>query len=452
MLASLTFDKTSQGLIVKKGIVVLLVLLAVLILVSPAIVGRLAEQTMDENLNWAASESGDVKVTSEHFARGWFSSEGQHRIELQDGDLLTALSAITGPMPAEDLPVLIINTRLDHGLFPVTSLARDKGSLAPGLGSAISTLQVEMPGGERVNVPGTIYSKVALGGQLQSNYVLEEGSRDEDGTFASWGNVDINVTTDPSTGTIEFDGSLASLSVTTDQESMALESLSFDGKQVPTRFDVSVGELNFALEGLSIDSGMGNGARVTRLAVTGSSALDGDRIDATGRASLAMDVLPMGAVAYEMEFNLDGLDAASAGALQAKIKEMDGAADPMVAYSTLEQDALQLFAAGFDLNIGRLEVTLPQGTMTSVMNFSFNEGDPATFDWSSLLLSTEASVDISLPVDMVETMARDNPQAAMVIGGGFLVKRNDAYVMEARLKKGLLTVNGAPMPLPLGAM
>ena len=197
---------------------------------------------------------------------------------------------------------------------------------------------------------------------------------------------------------------------------------------------------------------MGNGARVTRLAVTGSSALDGDRIDATGRASLAMDVLPMGAVAYEMEFNLDGLDAASAGALQAKIKEMDGAADPMVAYSTLEQDALQLFAAGFDLNIGRLEVTLPQGTMTSVMNFSFNEGDPATFDWSSLLLSTEASVDISLPVDMVETMARDNPQAAMVIGGGFLVKRNDAYVMEARLKKGLLTVNGAPMPLPLGAM
>ena len=148
MLASPTSANTPPGLIVKKGIVVLLVFLAVVVLVSPAIVGRLAEQSMDENLNWAASESGDVKVTSERFARGWFSSEGQHRIELQDGDLLTALQALAGPISAGDLPVLIINTRLDHGLIPVTSMARDKGSLAPGLGSAVSTMQVELPDGE----------------------------------------------------------------------------------------------------------------------------------------------------------------------------------------------------------------------------------------------------------------------------------------------------------------
>ena len=38
------------------------------------------------------------------------------------------------------------------------------------------------------------------------------------------------------------------------------------------------------------------------------------------------------------------------------------------------------------------------------------------------------------------------------LGGGFLQKRNDAYVMEAELKKGLLTINGAPMPVPLGGM
>jgi uncharacterized protein YdgA (DUF945 family) len=452
MLASPSFGKTSQGLIVKKGIVVLLVLLAVVVLVSPAIVGRLAEQSMDDNLNWAASESGDVKVTSEHFTRGWFSSEGQHRIELQEGDLLAALQALAGPMPAEDLPVLIINTRLDHGLIPVTSMGRDKGSLAPGLGSAISTMQVELPDGEIIDVPGTIYSKVALGGQLRSNYVLETGSRSEDGVSASWGNVDINVTTDPGSGAIEFDGALASLSLETDQETMALESLSFDGQKNPTRFGVSVGDIDLALENLSVDSGMGNGARVTRLAATGSSALDGDRLNADGRASMAMNALPLGAVSYEMDFSLDGVDATALGALQKKITEMNAAPDPMAVYATVETDAQRLFAAGFDFNVDRLEVTLPQGTISLVMRFSFAETDPASFSWSSLLLNTEASIDLAAPVGLVETFAADNPQAALVIGGGYLVKRGEAYVTEARLKKGLLTVNGAPIPLPLGTM
>jgi uncharacterized protein YdgA (DUF945 family) len=452
MLASPSSAKASQGLIVKKGIVVLLVLLAVVVLVSPAIVGRLAEQSMDENLNWAASESGDVKVTSEQFTRGWFSSDGQHRIELRDGDLLTALQALAGPMSADDLPVLIINTRLDHGLIPVTSMARDKGSLAPGLGSAVSTMQVELPDGEVVDVPGTIYSEVTLGGQLHSNYVLEAGSRVEEGVSANWGNVDINVITDPSTGIVEYDGSLASLSFKTDEDSMSLDALSLEGRRVPTPFGVSIGELDFALEGLSLGSAMGSGFRAARLAATGSSSLDGDRLDSQARATATVDVPGMGPVEYEMDGGLIGADAAVIGALQAKISEMNNASDPMTAYATLEQEALQLFAAGFDFNIERLEITLPQGTMSAVMRLSFSEADPATFEWSSLLLSTEASLDLSIPVEVVEAVSRDNPQAALAVGGGFLVKRDDTYIMEGRLKKGLLTINGAPMPLPLGAM
>ena len=96
MLASPPRTASKQVDYVKKGVVVLLVLLAVVVLVSPAIVGRLAEQSMDENIDWAAMESGAVKVTSEHFDRGWFSSEGQHRVELQEGDLLTA-TKLTDP-------------------------------------------------------------------------------------------------------------------------------------------------------------------------------------------------------------------------------------------------------------------------------------------------------------------------------------------------------------------
>jgi hypothetical protein len=34
---------------------------------------------------------------------------------------------------------------------------------------------------------------------------------------------------------------------------------------------------------------------------------------------------------------------------------------------------------------------------------------------------------------------------------GVLKKEGSVYVMDAKMKKGLLTVNGAPIPIPMGA-
>ena len=103
----------------KKGVIALLLTLALIILVSPGIIGKLAEQSVDENLDWAASESGELVVTSSGFDGGWFSSEGQHRIALGDGAIRAAMAG-----KGEDTPVLVIDTHLDHGLVPLTSMAR----------------------------------------------------------------------------------------------------------------------------------------------------------------------------------------------------------------------------------------------------------------------------------------------------------------------------------------
>ena len=210
----------------KKGVVALLLVLAVVVLirvvgvilviallVSPAIVGRIAEESMHENLDWAARESGEVSITTESFARGWFSSEGRHRFELQDGDLLVAAQTLIGPLDADALPVLVVDTKLDHGLIPVSSMSREGGSLAPGLGSAISKMSVEFPDGRVVELPGTIYSEVGLAGELHSHYELESGSYEDGGTTATWGATNINIKTNPKSGEAEFDGIIGSLSI-----------------------------------------------------------------------------------------------------------------------------------------------------------------------------------------------------------------------------------------------
>lgn len=451
MLASGPHSLAEKVSAVKKSVVIVLVLLAAIVLVSPAIVGRFAERSMDENLNWAASESGVVTVTSERFERGWFSSEGQHRIEPQDGDLLTALQMFAGPVQADDLPVLVISTRLDHGLIPVASMSREQGSLAPGLGNAVSTLQLELPDGEVIDLPGTIFSKVSLGGELESQYVLDAGSRAVDGMEAGWSDTKVTVTTNPKSGKVSFDGRIDTLFVKTGGDSVTLDTLQFAGTQRPTRYGVAVGRVEMSLGSMSVDTMMGPANRLESLSVNAHSDLDGDRVDADADMSMSFTGLPQfEEMLVDMTFHLNDADALALGNIQRASQDPAAAADPMAMFASVEADVRRLFAAGFDFSFDKFDVTIPQGKIVSKMNFSFEASDPATFAWTSLLLGTEAAIEISVPAELVESFGQGNPQVAAAIGGGYLVKKGDAYELTALLKKGLLTVNGAPIPVPLG--
>jgi hypothetical protein len=68
-----------------------------------------------------------------------------------------------------------------------------------------------------------------------------------------------------------------------------------------------------------------------------------------------------------------------------------------------------------------------------------------------LLLDLVAEIYISVPEALVQLATSMDPQAGALVGMGYLKKKGDAYVMDAQMKKGLLTVNGAPIPIPMGA-
>jgi len=434
---------------VKKGIVALLVVLALVVLVSPALIGRLAEKSVDENLNWAAAESGELVVTSTGFDRGWFSSEGQHRVEIGDGQLSALLSKPDG----DELPVLIIDTHLDHGLVPISSMSREQGSLAPGLGSAVSTVSIEMPDGETVELPGKIFSKVALGGELQSQYQLEAGSHEQDDTTASWSDSSIDVTTNPSTGEIDYSGSVGTLKVVDDRSAVTLEGMSFSGTHIPTSYGFAVGDIDFEVDAVSMESIAGGGGGIKGLSIDAMSSVDDG--DVNGHAVLKLDsqTIPgFGDVSIAADITLEGADAVALGALQKAVDAAGANADPNMLFASAEEDLKRLLAGGMELRFDQLDVTLPMGTVVTKLDFKVAEEDPDTFDWSSMLLSTEASANVTVPEALVDMAMQMNPQAGAVVGMGFLKKNGDVYEMEAEYKKGLLTINGAPMPIPLGSM
>lgn len=428
----------------KKGIVALLVGLALVVLISPGIVGRLAEKAMDENLDWAAAESPEIVVTSQGFARGWFSSEGQHRVDLKNGELRELFLAYTG---GDDLPALIIDTRLDHGLIPVSSMSRDKGSLLPGLGRAISTLSIETAGGDIIPVPGTIYSSVGLAGELKSNYVLEPGTFTNAGSTVSWGSVDVVVTTSPTSGDIGFSGSIGSAAADSLTDNVRIGHLEFSGERRPTPFGLFVGSVDASVHALEI--GSPSPATVGPIRFRSSSAVDGRRIDAT--ASLNIESAPVeqfGVADIGLDLRIENADGQALARVRKRLDGLRKEDTPGAVAMQLQQDAQRLVAAGLEFHIDRLDIAWPGGTITSELHIVIGESDVDAFSWPAALLSLEASADVSVPQEFVNIVTAQNPGAQSAIALGYLRKNGNVYVTHAQFRQGLLTVNGAPVPFP----
>jgi uncharacterized protein YdgA (DUF945 family) len=434
---------------VKKGIVALLLGLAIIILLSPAIVGRLAERSMDENLDWAATESQEVVVTSQGFDRGWFSSAGQHRVELREGELRSAFLAIIGDTDSAELPVLIIDTRLDHGLVPLTSMSRDKGTLVPGLGSAISTLRLEFESGDEVDVPGTIYSEVGLTGNLSSNYVLDTGSFDLHGETANWGDTDIFVTTNPGNGDIEFAGSVDSLTLTSSQDNVHVGKVEFSGERRPTKFGFAVGDVEVDVQSIDV-RGQGGAATFGPFSLSTTTDVGGDRISMESKLRLEnTPFADLGTAAISVDVELTDVDGVAAGHIADALRQLQRGGNEDDFMFVVEDDLQRLLAAGFELHFDRLDISLPQGPVTSNIHISVDESDANGFVWTSALLALDATVEVRLPAKLVDLMTAIDPQFHAAIGMGFLKKSGAFYEMEAAFQNGLLTVNGAPMPLPI---
>ena len=433
----------------KKGFVALLIALAIIVLVSPAIVGRLAENSMDENLDWAATESQEVVVTPQGFDRGWFSSAGQHRIELRDGELQLLLLALTGTEDAAELPALIIDTRLDHGLIPFSSMSREQGTLLPGLGSAISTISVELPNGNTAALPGTIYSDVSLTGQLRSRLVLEADTHDFDGAALEWGDTTIEITTDPATGEIEFDGSLSAISLAADGEFLDLSGVDFSGKRRQSQFGISVGDVNIAMQSLRALDSAGTITSLGPLTIGAISSLKGDRV--SGRLAFKLDHAPFadfGTANIAADISLRDGDGIALGAISDALDIMQdgGSADDFM--FVVQNDVQRLLSAGVEIRFDQLDILLPQGLVTSKFGFTVAASDPDDFTWTSVLLNLDATFELSLPVELVDLMTTMDPQMHAAVGLGYLRRNGDVYEMTAAFQKGLLTVNGAPMPIP----
>jgi uncharacterized protein YdgA (DUF945 family) len=340
---------------------------------------------------------------------------------------------------------LLVDTKLNHGLIAVGSVGDEYGSLAPGLGNAVSRLSVEMSDGEIVELPGALYSSLNLAGDLTSNYALPDGSND----FASWGDAGIDFDSVVSTGAFAYDGHIGSLQVHADGDGgMQVSKLSFSGDLTMSQYGYAVGDMNITMDEMSVDVGGVSSQTIGPMRFETSSSITDGLVDSASELELVVNNIPnVGQIGLDSNISVTGLDGAALGRLVQGLQGAQSGGNSSDMIAAVEPQLFELIAAGADLRIERLDVSLPQGTIKSVINAKFLERDPTDFVWTSVLLALEADAKFEIPemiADMAMMMA---PQAGAL--QGFLIKNGDVYEVDAAYKKGLMTVNGVPMAVPI---
>jgi len=438
----------------KRWLVVLLVLLALVILVSPGIIGRLAEQNMEENIQWAENESPGMNITTETFERGWFTSEGQHRVVLQGGQFRDAIEKYSDATGYSQLPSLLINTRIDHGIVPISSLSRIAGSLAPGLASTISTFQLDPGNGELVELPGTLFSDVSLTGASDSRLLVETGNLEIEEILINWEGADLAINSDRASGEISVHGSIKPFSITADDGGAKIGAIQIDTDQTRSDFGFNVGPAAISLGSITVNN---DGQQVVfgGMDVNMDSAIDDGRFNGSGTMSVSNIGIPgFGDISMAMDMSLNRFQAESMGTIVAALREAQTAADPQLAMELLlpaiEGDLQTLVTSGLEFRLDQLDITLPQGTVETKIILNVDEMDAdADFSWPAVLLAMTASIDLRVPTELFDLASMMNPQAASLVAMGILKKDGEDYVMEAEYAQGLVSVNGAPMPIPL---
>jgi hypothetical protein len=443
---------------VKRWLVLLLVGLAVVVLLSPGLIGRLAEKNIDRNLGRVDLDNENISITAETFERGWFTSEGRYRILIHDGSFSTAVGSdeITGAESGE--PSLVIDTRVDHGLVPLSSLRREGGSLTPALANAVSTVSLDRGDGELIDLPGRIYGFVGLDGASSFRFIMEEGQDVSGNMSTEWSGADI-------TYFISADGLRRSLEG-------VFEPASFESWGVrtilgETRFSLTqdrhahrLGEVgvDIELESLVVRNDGDPDVGIGPLTAVLDTRIDDGRAAGNGRLELAFDNLQdLGAADVRTALRFDALDADSLATLVDTWKvlnDMPGGttgAELSAVEPALNRELEALAARGGQLEITDTRITLPQGNWTMNLSVTVDETDDADqpFSWPTVLLNTRATLDAQLSMSLFDYLVEVNPQLRSAVAGGFLVRKGDRYEIEAELDSGRLLINGAPMNLPV---
>ena len=445
----------------------LLVGLAVLLLIAPGIVGQLAENRMDAGLGAIDLANENVGIEAKSFERGWFSSVGQHRIDLLGGAPRQFARQYLGADPKGGDPALLIDTRLDHGFVPLSSLKREGGSLAPGLVATVSTIALDRGDGEVLELPARIHGRVGLGGNANYRIVIDAGgvafSGEEAGTSVEqrteWAGSEIDYLVSANGKILGISGHLGSFSHTSAgmREAETVGRVDFRLQRNLDAHPLGESEVFLAFESLSSSAPSRPEFRVAPLEFHFENRIADNRTSGSSEWAFAVEGVQgqPGFIEFSAKLGFENLDADALVRAREAWQALNDSNVPhamsssLPAADALEQALESLAASGGRLNIKDANLVMPSGDL-HIESMSVELTETAytdAFNWPAVLLGADIVLEASLSAEFVEELQSHDPRLNAAVAGGFLVKNGDRYRIRAALDDGQLRVNGAPLPL-----
>lgn len=193
-------------------------------------------------------------------------------------------------------------------------------------------------------------------------------------------------------------------------------------------------------EALSFEAS--NDVRKGRVSASSSTNIDGILLPGFGLVDLGVDVA------------LDGFDAPPFVEIFRAWEEAAADVGPLGAFEEIypaHEEALQrLLSGGGEIRIDRLDLALPMGAFASHIRFSLPRTDGREApSLPGVLLKLQATIKLRMSATVFDALVEQQPDARGAVAAGFLIKDGDDYKMTVEVAKGLATVNGAPMSLPI---
>lgn len=442
----------------KRWVVVALVTLAVLVLISPGIIGWIMERDLADNIARSRLESPAITISTEDFERGWFSSTGRHRIEFSDRGAFPLLANFVGQAGYAAMPALILDSRIDHGLVALGSMSSDNGSMTPGIARLVATLQLDPGNGELIDLPGQVYITIGLMGETHAKLVLEEGRWDDGDISISWQGIALKMSLDTNGALTSIDGFVAPVRLSAGGGNVVLGRIEVVAEQQPSAYDFNVGTVRLNSGAVSITDRAGSTSGYASLAFTAASDIVDGALSGNARLDISGITVPtLGAIDIGFDLAYSGFDAESFTLLYAAFQAAAKGGNPNDAfaalYPSMDAELQQFLSAGAELHFDRLNISLPQGVIETDLRFSLpaaGRGD--AFSWPGLLLKAKASINLTLPTALYDMLLTVQPEAGMAVAAGFLILHDDVYTMRLEYSQGLATVNGLPMRVPMPGM
>lgn len=448
----------------KKALFFLVLALVAVLLAAPWFFGSFTERHIEERLAVRGETDPGIAIVTEEYRRHWFSSDSRHRIVLTDPEIARALGELAGGEPFGDQPAVVVETRIEHGPLP----AGDDGgpSFAPGLSRAVSTFRLDPgSGAASIPLPGRLVTAMALDGSTDAVFTLEAGARPlADGGMLEWEGARVEGELDADGRTVRASGQVRPFRLTNAADGghgagVAVGMIDFESEQRYTQYGIPVGAAAAEIAKLAVEDASGRYAlegirittdsEITEALLSGTTEFRVDRIVAGDGAPLSLT----------LDMAVRNLDAHSLAALietTRRVQNTAPALPPEDAWPLLEPDVAQLVAAGPVLDIRDLVIGLPEGEarLTSYVALAAGGDAAPPLQANELIGRLTATLDVRLPRALLASIATAVPAYAgeleMLIAMGVLRKDGEDYRLEAEYGNRLLTVNGLPVPVPLG--